>query len=284
MREATTQRKVDYFRLPRPLWRKLKKCLPKHRKKSTRRGGRPRASDRAVINAIWYVLWTGCQWKALHREWFGVCSSVVHERFQRWRRMGLFEKLMKRMVEYYAKERGGVGWRWQAMDSKNSPAPLGGEKTGKNPTDRGKLGAKINLLVDERGAPLSVVLIGANRHDKISAVDLIISMALKRPAHKEQHLCADKAYDATDVREFAVSGGYTTHINVNPRKQGAEPLPNHDSSRKVYPARRWMVERTISWLTKRRSLRTRWSKKAGNWLALIHLACAHILLNLAVFG
>jgi len=49
---TTTTRKVDYFRLPRPLWRKLKKCLPKKRKKLGR-GGRPRASDRAVINAIW---------------------------------------------------------------------------------------------------------------------------------------------------------------------------------------------------------------------------------------
>ena len=55
MREATTTRKVHYFNLPRPLWRKLKKCLPKQTK-ITRRGGRPRASDRAVINAIWYVL------------------------------------------------------------------------------------------------------------------------------------------------------------------------------------------------------------------------------------
>jgi transposase len=40
------------------------------------------------------ALWTGCQWKALHRDWFGVSSSVVHERFQSWRRMGIFEKLM----------------------------------------------------------------------------------------------------------------------------------------------------------------------------------------------
>jgi hypothetical protein len=52
MREATTQSKVDYFRLPRPLWRKLKKHLPKKRNKS-KRGGRPRVSDRAVANAIW---------------------------------------------------------------------------------------------------------------------------------------------------------------------------------------------------------------------------------------
>jgi putative transposase len=291
---TTTTRKVDYFRLPRPLWRKVKKCLPKKKKskKAGRGGGRPRASNRAVINAIWYVLWTGCQWKAVHRDWFGVSSSVIHERFQRWTRMGIFEKLIKRMAQYYAKEQDeGIGWRWQAMDSKSCAAPLGGEKTGKSPTDRGKLGAKMNLIVDERGAPISIMLTGANRHDKISAIDLIASVVLKRPAHKEQHLCADKAYDAADVREFAASAGYTTHIKVNPRRRskgeqrsGDECPQNKGSSKKVHRARRWIVERTISWLTKRRGLRTRWAKKAENWLALIQLACAHILLNLAVFG
>src|SRR5215208_297733 len=291
LREATTQSKVDYFRLPRPLWRKLKKHLPKKRNKSKKRGGRPRVSDRAVANAIWYVLWSGCQWKAIHREWFGVCASVVHERFQRWRQMGIFEKLMNWMVEHYAKQSGGISWKWQAMDSKNSPAPLGVRKRAKNPTDRGKRGAKINLLVDQRGAPLSVVLTGANRHDKVAAIDLIVSIALKRPAHKEQHLCADKAYDASEVREFASSreGGYTTHIKVNPRKKDSTESSGEHSHQREPPgephlARRWVVERTISWLSKRRSLRTRWSKKAQNWLALIQLACAHVLLNLAVFG
>jgi putative transposase len=289
MREATTTRSVDYFNLPRPLWRKLKKSLPKRKRKRSTKGGRPRASDRAVINAIWYVLWTGCQWKALHRDWFGVSSSVVHERFQRWRQMGVFEKLMKRMAEYYARERGGIGWKWQAMDSKHSPAPLGGEKTGKNPTDRGKMGAKLNLLVDGRGAPISIVLTGANRHDKVSAIELIVSVATKNPAHKEQHLCADKASDSDDLREFLVSAGYEAHIEVNPRRKdltsgGAELPPNDETPKKIHPARRWIVERTISWLVKRRSLRTRWSKKAENWLALVQLACAHILLYLAVFG
>src|SRR5829696_8450669 len=132
MSKATTSSKVDYFRLPRPLWRKLKKHLPAKKRKS-KLGGRPRASDRAVANAIWYVLWTGCQWKALHKDYFGVSSSVVHERFQKWRRMGLFEKLMRRMAEYYATERGGIGWRWQAMDSKHSAAPLGARKLARIP-------------------------------------------------------------------------------------------------------------------------------------------------------
>jgi putative transposase len=260
MKEATTTPSVDYFNLPRPLWRKLKKCLPKKKRKMSRKGGRPRASDRAVINAIWYVLWTGCQWKAIHRDWFGVSSSVVHERFQKWRQMGLFEKLMKRMAEYYARECGGIGWKWQVMDSKHSAAPLGGEKTGKNPTDRGKSGAKINLLVDGRGAPISVVLTGANRHDKVSAIELICSVVTKGPAQKEQHLCADKAYDAEDLREFLASAGYEAHIKVNPRRKGlaeggggsAEHPPNSSdkSSKRIHPARRWIVERTISWLVK----------------------------------
>ena len=52
MREATTTRRVDYFRLPRPLWRKLKKHLPRQKSdNSNKRGGRPRVSDRALANA-----------------------------------------------------------------------------------------------------------------------------------------------------------------------------------------------------------------------------------------
>ena len=121
---------------------------------------------------------------------------------------------------------------------------------------------------------------------------LICSVTLKRPAHKEQHLCAEKAYDSDDLREFSASAGYVAHIKVNPRRKGlaegsdAKHAPNSsdESSKRIHPARRWMGERTISWLVKRRSLRTRWSKKAENRLALIQLACAHILLNLAVFG
>lgn len=99
-----------------------------------------------------------------------------------------------------------------------------------------------------------------------------------------------KAYDAADVREFLASEGYTARIKVNPRRSkgggesSGEPSQEKVSPEKPHPARRWVVERTISWLTKRRGLRTRWTKKAENWLALVQLACAHILLNLAVFG
>lgn len=112
-----------------------------------------------------------------------------------------------------------------------------------------------------------------------------MSTVPKRPAHKGRHLCADRAYDAEDLREVAASVGYITHIKNKRAKRGAERPPAGDSwSKKVHLAIGRVVGRTISWLVKRRGLRTRWSAKAGNWPALVQSACAHILLTLVVFG
>ena len=280
---STKPKNVDYFKVPDELWKTVERFLPPQ---PQRRGpGRPRADDRAALNGIWYVLWTACQWKAIHKDWFGVSSSVIHERFQTWREMGIFAAVMREMVVYYQTERE-IGWEWQSMDSKSCPAPLGGEETGRNPTDRGKQGSKIHLLVDEKGAPLSLYVTGANEHDKWAADDLIISIVVERPDPEqvEQHLCADKGYDYEDVHQVVAQEQYVSHIKHRRRRN--EPLveecPIPGELR--YPARRWVVERTLGWLCKRRSLKVRWCKKRDNWIALIQLACAHILLDWAIFG
>lgn len=272
---------VDYFQVPKPLWKRIRKLLPPS---SGKRGkGRPRADNRAVMNGIWYVLGTGCQWKAVKRDWFGVASSVLHERFQTWQSKGLFARMMTLMAKFYDRRRR-VKWKWQSIDSKSVPAPLGGSETGKNPTDRGKQGAKLHLLVDQRGMPLALHITGANEHDKWSADDLIISIIVPRPKKKKQHLCTDKGYDYEDVHDFVEQQRYIAHIKHR-RRRGepivAEcPMPGETH----YPARRWVVERTLGWLTKRRSIRTRWCKKFENWKALIQFACAHILFNRAFYG
>jgi putative transposase len=263
------------YRLPDRLWKMLKKYLPKTSKE--RKRGRPRAEDRNVLDGIWYVLWTGCQWKSIQKEWFQVSSSVLHERFQTWQSQGLFEKLFRAILKSYARE-CGIRWRWQSIDSMMSPSPLGGSKTGKNPTDRGKSGSKIHLLVDECGAPLAIWITGANEHDKWSVNDLIIHIAIKRP-NSQQHLCADKGYDFEDVHEFVVLQRYIEHIKHRRRRNE----PKEDDSvpdKKRFPARRWVVERTFGWLAKRRSIATRWCKKAQNWLAFIYMACTEIVLSL----
>jgi putative transposase len=279
----TKPKNVDYFQVPDKLWEAVKQFLPAQPERVG--PGRPRADDRAALNGIWYVLWTGCQWKAVHKNWFGVSSSVIHERFQTWREQGVFGNVLREMVLYYQTERE-IGWEWQSIDSKSCPAPLGGEETGKNPTDRGKRGSKIHLLVDEKGAPLALHITGANEHDKWSADDLIISIVVERPDSEEveQHLCADKGYDYDDVHQTVAQEQYVSHIKHRRRRN--EPLveecPIPGELR--YPARRWVVERTLGWLCKRRSLRIRWCKKPENWMALIQFACAHILLTLAIFG
>ena len=234
----------SFYRMPGKLWKLLKKHLPKEQK--NKMPGRPPASNRDVMDGIWYVLWTGCQWKSIEKEWFNVSSSVLHERFQTWQADGLFEKLFKKMVKYYARE-CKIAWKWQSVDSMMSPAPLGGSQTGKNPTDRGKLGSKVHLLVDERGAPIAIFITGANEHDKWSADDLIIHIVAKRP-NSEQHFCADKGYDYEDVHQFVGLHNYIEHIKHRRRRNE----PKDDCSipgEKSHPARRWVVERTFSWLS-----------------------------------
>lgn len=279
--DSEKPKNVDYFHVPKPLWKQIKKLFPKPPKKRQR--GRPPADNRAVLNGIWYVLWTGCQWKAVHKEWFGVSSSVLHERFQTWQQAGIFDQIMKWMLKFY-NQRRRIKWKWQSIDSKSVPAPLGGSETGKNPTDRGKKGAKLHLLVDQRGMPLAVHITGANEHDKWSADELFVSIVVKRPKKKKQHLCADKGYDYKDVHEFVEQERYIAHIKHR-RRRGEPaieecPIPGE----KRYPARRWVVERTLAWLTKRRSIRVRWCKKVENWLAFIQFACAHILFDRAFYG
>lgn len=269
---------VSYTQVPAKLWNKIDKYFPKP-KQGVR--GRPAAESRQVLNGIWYVLWTGCQWKAIERHWFGVSSSVIHERFQTWREQGLFTKVLQAMLRYYGRTRR-ICWTWQSVDSRSSPAPLGGKDTGKNPTDRAKLGGKIHILVDQRGAPLSVHITGANENDKWYATALILGILVRRPT-TPQHFCADKAYDSWDVHLFVQQQGYVPHIKH--RRRVNEPKdPCLIPGEYQYPARRWVVERTLSWLVRRRSIRTRWCKKPENWLALIQLACAHIAFDLAFFG
>jgi putative transposase len=97
--------------------------LPKYRKSP--RGGRPRLELRKAMDGIFYVLRTGCQWKAAPRE-FGSGSSL-HRYFQEWARRGVFHNLWKYLLRRYDQLRG-IQWKWQSLDGSTTKAPLGGEK------------------------------------------------------------------------------------------------------------------------------------------------------------
>jgi transposase len=89
-------------------------------------------------------------------------------------------------------------------------------------------------------------------------------------ARQPLHLCMDRGYDYPQVRELVEAYGYTAHIRARGEEATAKKqVPG-------YRARRWVVERTHSWLNRFRRLLIRWEKKVENYLALLHFACAWI--------
>jgi putative transposase len=141
------------------------------------------------------------------------------------------------------------------------------------PDRPGEKGAKRSLLTEAKGIPLGICDEGANRNDFKLTRQTLESIPIERPIPTEespQNLCLDKGYDYDEVRELAAEFAFTAHIRC--RGEEAKKLKQEAGFR----ARRWVVERTHSWLNRFRALLIRWSKKPQNHLALLHLACALI--------
>lgn len=154
--------------------------------------------------------------------------------------------------------------------------PLGGKKTGKNPTDRGKRGVKRSLLVEADGIPVGVAVDGANRTDMkmVEATLESIPEAAARPEptpEQPQNMCLDKGYDYDEVRDLLKEFGFTAHIKT--RGEEAQEIKRKAGSK----ARRWVVERTHSWMNRFRGVLIRWSKKPENYIALLHMCFAFII-------
>jgi transposase len=121
--------------------------------------------------------------------------------------------------------------------------------------------------------PIGLAVDGANRNDFKMAQATLESLPVKRPKPTKknpQGLCLDKGYDYDEVRDLAKTFRYTLHLRT--RGEEAQAL-KHEAG---FKARRWVVERTHSWMNRFRRILIRWEKKAANYLALLHLACGLI--------
>ncbi|MCI0477042.1 MAG: IS5 family transposase [Anaerolineales bacterium] len=259
------------------MWERIEPLIPPERAKP--KGGRPRNDNRKMMEAIFYVLRTGIQWKALPRSI--AAGSSAHDRFQEWLKAGVFHRMWQAGLVTYDQVKQ-IEWEWQSMDGVMTKAPLGGAATGPNPTDRAKTGTKRCLLTDGRGVPLALQVVGANRPDMKVTEATLANHAIDRPkptARKPQHLCLDAGFDYDEIRQIVEAYGYVAHIRS--RTDEAE------SKRKIpgYRARRWVVERTHSWMNRFRRILIRWEKKVENYLAMLEFACAYIAFHVAeVFG
>ena len=129
---------------------------------------------------------------------------------------------------------------------------------------------KRSLVVEQDGGPLGVVVAGANVHDTKLLEATLDAMVVPPPlptSEKASHLCLDKGYDNTTGHRTVADYGYTGHV----RRIGEEKLD--EVGQKTNPARRWVVERTLAWLSKFRSVLVRYEVKSANYLGLVKLAC-----------
>lgn len=114
---------------------------------------------------------------------------------------------------------------------------------------------------------------GANKNDFKMARDTIEDIVLTRPEPTEeapQGMCLDKGYDFSEVRQLLDEFGFTAHIRA--RGEEAQAIKKEAG----FKARRWVVERTHSWMNRFRGILIRWNKKPQNYLAMLHIACAYI--------
>jgi transposase len=252
------------------LWKTIEPLLPDEPPKP--KGGRPRVDNRSALAGIIFVLKSGIPWEMLPQE-MGCGSGVTcWRRLREWQEAGVWERLHKVLLDRLG-EADRIDWERASLDSASIPAKRGGEKTGKNPTDKGKAGTKRHLVSDRSGIPLAVMTSEANAHDSMVFEELVdaiepIKRPRGRPRKRPKKLHADKAYDDKKCKGALRRRGIKSRI----ARKGIE------SSKKL-GRHRWVVERTLAWLSNYRRLTIRYERRDDIHEAFLHLGCSLICLN-----
>lgn len=238
-------------------WRLIEPLLPERC-----RWGRPRVVDlRAVVDGLLYILATGCQWRALPRD-FPPCSTVQGY-FYRWRDDHVWQRIVDQLVTLTRTMSGRSGSPSVGIiDSQSVGTTQSGGPRGLDPAKRIK-GRKRHIVTDTQGNLLAVHVHPANVQDCHGAVPLLTTLRQRFP--KLQHILADRVYRGDQLlRAIKPQGPWTVEIIQRPAGvKGFQLLP-----------RRWVVERTFAWFGRCRRLAKDFEgtiDSAVAWLLIAHL-------------
>jgi putative transposase len=231
-------------------------------------GGRPRQTNlRDVVDAILYVLRTGCQWRYLPRDF--PPKSTVWRYFDEWRHNGTLDTIhdaLRRKVR--TQEKPYAPRTTASVDSQSVDTTSGGAQRGRD-NAKNVDGRKRHLVVDSMGLLLAVLVTAAHVDDAKAATELFGRLA-GQPMGKVGRMFADSKYHNFVLYEW-VADHATWELVIVRRPDGTKGW--------VKLPLRWTVERTFAWLGKCRRLSKDREKSTLSAEAFVKLAMIHLMLN-----
>jgi transposase len=243
-------------------WRLVRHLIPAYP------GGRPRkTSTRAVLDAVFYVLRTGCQWRFLPTDF--PPKSTVWRYFNEWRHNGTLEAIHDRLREKVRRQEGrkrtpSAG----SIDSQSVPATEGGEARGYDANKKVN-GRKRHVVVDTLGLLLAVVVTAASADDGAAAAKPLGKVTAEA-FPRLRLVWADQKYHNHELYGW-VAANARYEVEVVRRPEGAKGF--------VVLPRRWVVERTFAWLKRCRRLTADREKSVRSSEAMIRLAMIRLMLH-----
>jgi putative transposase len=231
-------------------------------------GGRPRkTSMRDVLDAIFYLLRSGCQWRYLPKDF--PPKSTVWGYFDAWRQNGTLDAIHDALRDRVRRqEKPGQPRRTASIDSQSVDTSSGGEAIGRD-NAKNVDGRKRHIVVDSLGLLLAVVVTAASVDDAAAAPEALKQLA-DQPLGKVRKVYTDTKYHNHALYGWVAENGWY-ELEVVRRPKGAEGW--------VKLPIRWTVERTFAWLTKYRRLSVDREKTTRSAEAMIRLAMIQLMLN-----
>ncbi|HLJ96640.1 MAG TPA: IS5 family transposase [Gemmataceae bacterium] len=231
-------------------------------------GGRPRkTSMRDVLDAIFYILRTACQWRYLPKDF--PPKSTVWGYFDQWRHNGTLEDIHGTLRDRLRKqEKPGKPRRTASIDSQSVDTSSGGAARGRD-NAKNVNGRKRHIVVDSLGLLLAVVVTAADLDDAAAAPEALKQLA-DQPLVEVQRAYADTKYHNHALYGWVADHGWYD-LEIVRRPKGADGW--------VRLPIRWTVERTFAWLGKCRRLSIDREKSTLSAEAMIRLAMIHLMLN-----
>ena len=235
---------------------------------------RPRTPDRLCFRGILIRLVTGSSWVDIEAILdHQVSDTTLRTRRDEWINAGVFDQLRDQALAAFDRIIG-LDLEDVALDGSLHKAPCGGEGTGPNPTDRGKLGWKWSVASERHGIPIGWAIDGANRNDVRLLEPTLDALADQGLLVDVATLHLDRSYDYPIIETRIAATGI---VDTDIQRRGTKPAPGQPH--RLTLGLRWIVEATNSWFSNYGQLRRNTDRRNRHRHAALSLATTVLIIG-----